>query len=476
MSQARGIISTSICVFVSLWLFITGLAFLHADNTSGAWFGRTLLSSLGVYGVSLAVLLPSLLTLKRAYVPWPVMLAFAAAALSSLFYIHVSSDDVYTNDLGGHLRYIRYIDTHTFSPYHYQDAWEGHQPPLYYYLAAAVRTLTREWIGADHYFTALRFLSWSFFSVFLLYGTLTLHRLPLSAFARGVATLVFLFWPLNLHMASKISNEPLYYALYAACFYYAFAWYQAGRRRDLAIAWILAGIALLARGNALLLFPMLLLIMAMKPGTLQQIKQAKGYSLLLGLWVADCLLLYFRRWMEYLHEPTEIFSKLSGPAYIGQKVEFGLTKLLHFDAGSLLLNPFVRFTNREMFWDCFFRTMLFGEYRWLGTGMAITLCVGALFWLMLAIAGGILSRHSRQTMFPIWIAALFPICVHIGMMWWKSTWTYQDARLIYPFIIGVMGCLAFALSHVNGRRRWVVLLLAIGFSCLSVGFFIAHPR
>jgi len=320
-------------------------------------YGENILSSAGTLLTAAVFLAAVAHWLYQRGVDRISLALFIAAGVVSLHYIHISDNAAYTNDVQAYVAHVIFVGEHWLDPYGYV-GWGDHHPPLYFYLAAAV-ALAGHGFAKVSLLTVLRFFSWVAYLGFNAFGLLTLQRAGLKGRGYYACAALLLLWPGGLHMASKISNEPLFYACYAAAFYYAVRWYQEGSPRMLWWAVGLAGLSLMVRGNAVILFVLIALFLgvAWYQGKAYAARLSRWQWASLALWLALCVLIDSGKWLGWGPDQPQFASIMEMNTFTddgfcrgyqaideylgyGDVYEYPLSHYLSFNYSLMLKQPF----------------------------------------------------------------------------------------------------------------------------------------
>ncbi len=457
--------------FTAMLGCVAGYALLRPDAGGLLWFSDVF-TTLGVMLLAAGALGFGVLRLRRAGVDGTGLALYAAAGVLGLWYIHVSHDDVYTNDLGGHVARIHYTVGHWLSPYGYH-GFEDHHPPLYYYVAALAVQLA-QWKAVPE-LTALRFLSWCSSLVFYGYGLLIVRQAGLRGAAYAGAAVLFLLWPANMHMAGKINSEAMYFSLYAASFYYGLRWWREGRPRDLRVALALAAVAVLVRSNAVMLYAALgviLLAGGRRRAWLALRQCGWRVAVLTALCWAGNL---SRVWLPGDHAQLALQFGDTGGA------EFGLWHFLSFDPVAFITQPFVALHKVTPFWNVCLSDFIFGIYDWgwpLGAAALNLLLLMVLLYMALGWALSDAGLWRGMLPYAMAVGMAFPALMVFA--WWKQWIPDQEMRYVYP----MLPC--FAVLYGKAQAAWALrgheavarggVALAGGFALLGAVFFTMQAR
>jgi len=408
--------------------------------------------------------------LRRRQVDYASIGLVIVSAIISLHYLYISTNDVETNDLSWHINYTMYVAQNWLTPYNYTVSTGSH-PPLYYYFAAVTLRVDEMLIGLPNG-TALRFLSWVFFLVFNSFNLLTLRRTGLTGAGYYASAALLLLWPGNAHLASKINSEIMYYAVAAMSFYYIIAWYQEGRQRDLMVALIVTGVALMVRTNAVIIFSLigLLMLVTMFRGRLPLRNFFTVEWVKTGAIVLLCLLVGFGGIFIHHDAPNN---------FMPAKSTF--FPLMHFLSPRYALDTAFNTWNHG-FVEYFLKTSMFGEYGWDAPRLAIAMnyFVFAIFWYSM-LPWLFATRTQLRGMLPymlyLLLSGLFVADFYTRIGQHASA---QDVRYIYPALICLV--VLFGRAHAIYTQRGALVLsclgplLAVGFTMLSTYFFWTNFR
>ena len=170
---------------------------------------------------------------------------------TSCFWLHYHPNLTYTNDLWGHISYLRYMVDGWSAPYGYRGHEDFH-PPLYYAIAARAYHAAALFPIVNP-LAAVRLLAVACYSAFLLAGLRTLRECaPTSTPAYHAGTLLIVFWPVNILMATRINNDIALYAAWGAAFFALARWARTRSDGSLSAALCLTAVALMVKSNGAL--------------------------------------------------------------------------------------------------------------------------------------------------------------------------------------------------------------------------------
>ncbi len=330
----------------------------------------------------------------RRHVILGVGLALRIAAWAAIPY------DYLAYDVDGHLEYIRYVREHKRVP-PAEAGFQFYQPPLYYFLGAAV--------GGDP--RAVQTVSLALSVATLVAG--------LSVVPTGFGAWLLAMHPALVLPAARINNDVLvtFWLFLAAAFLWRF--WQSNRLRDgwLAIAatlagvWtkntallfvpVLAGVALFHRHRWRLLPGVLLLVLARPPGLGAGNVAALSPALALAITPLDLI----------TFNPVRVIAEP-------------------------FVNPLIPGPARDHLWEYWVRSALFGEFSFSWpTGLAGGLVAGWL--LVLAAAAWGVFRTPWRTALPWLLLLAVLLAGQMAYVWRAPFSTSQDFRYLVVVLLPV---------------------------------------
>ena len=376
-----------------------------------------------------------------------------AALFLTLVQFYTTGIMQYSYDIGGHVDYIRYVAEHWRLPEPY--GWQNHQPPLYYGLAALAYKAAVALGVSDPATYGVRYVSLVLYIGFLTFGALTL----LSVFVRGlpyyVSCAVWFFWPLGFTMAGRISNDIGIMFCLSGAFYFFQKWERGRDKNALSFAFIFCGLALACKGTAALFLTAMAVTLIYRIITKEvALRYFFKRNIIAGFVVLMAgFLLNFGRIAYYnlaLHQKVNFFINVQDErGQPGLHVGNAAFNYLYFDLKNFIENGFTdswsnNFGSRELFWNYFLKTLLFGEWHiWKLPGLGSI--ISALLVIMLAYV--IFTQLYRylwneeripQQFFSLVSSAVLLgglMMARIGIPWAPN----GDARYIYiillPFVL-----------------------------------------
>lgn len=416
--------------------------------------------------------------------PELLIVSWLALGVLFLFLLH-KSVWAYTYDLTAHTSTIEYYASHFSIPPETLGG-EAHQPPLYYTLAAATYRLAGLFTGGDDQWRVVIDLNFFFFSLFLLYGILSIIFTIKSRWLAFLGTVALLAWPANILHCCRISNDILVYLAFAGCAYHVMRWYKGSdiKQGNFAILWL--GVAFATKNSAAILLISLLSLAALtycrgknpwgwigQLRTLSYRKHIKPVRLAL-LFLLVCMAAGYGRNLYGAMQDQNV-SILNG---IAASVSFHFVPAeFAFDFGKYLTQPYVTVdlpaSRNELFWNFFLRTLSFGETGWNGATQAVILDVLLLTLWGYLIASMLIYRCSLgwAGYFSVFTGWSLIGLAFIKMLFYGHPWA--DARHIY--FITVFFLLA-CLNMLERQRHANAMLYLCGLALLTgyMGASIVH--
>lgn len=189
---------------------------------------------------------------------WLLIVAWAALAIHNIAKIPPQVGA----DVESHLEYILYVAAHWRVPFIYE-GWEMHQAPLYYFISALFYTVLRIVGFAASATTLLRLipLACGAAQVEMVYRA-GKSAFPESSKTQAWVTVLGGLLPMNLYVSQTVGNDPPFALLSSLVLLWGMK--RSEERspvssRDLLLAGVLLGLALLTKALAILLVPILAL-------------------------------------------------------------------------------------------------------------------------------------------------------------------------------------------------------------------------
>ena len=313
-----------------------------------------------------------------------LMLIIFAGIGVRIFYLGYTDYNVRSNDADGHIDYIKYV-AERFAIPRGEECWECHQMPLYYLIAGFFYKIFQI-IGAVQLNFVLQCLSLAFFAVFLFFGVKTLKLIIKEKTYLRVATLILFFWPGGIINSIRISNDSLFYALWATCFYFLVNWIKEGKQKNFYIASVVVLLSLLTKTSGLILVVLTGVALLLKvmleinekkkffPKVFSSVISYKKEIIMFSLITALGLsVISYKNFFHFekIGEPAQSRSffertvkndSLNGALKVGNNI----SNYLRFDVGmfnrKVFTSPWTDGGGRQNFWNYLLKTSLFGEF------------------------------------------------------------------------------------------------------------------
>jgi hypothetical protein len=373
----------------------------------------------------------------------------AAGFVYYCFWLHLRPNTIYTADMPDHLNFILHMVRHWASPYDYTGG-ENHQPAPYYFLAGRFICLLR-WMDAVSVLTLARLFSLLLYTIFLVYGVRTLHeasRMHGAAYYVGMAALVF--WPVAVDTATNLDNDLAVYAAWGPAFYYLTRWFRSRDVSCLHRTLVLAGVVLMMKSSALLLFVIIgctvLYALAARRLKWRELITPRIFAVYgaIALCVVVNLgqLLYSRfvqgqsvniYYLPYFYLPE-----------VGDHSHFTFSYFLHVFIYDFIAHPYSTFLNEPGFLNYFLKTALYSQWNHPGDFGGLANIVNALTVLFLftillsCVIVFIRRKPEARDLVPMVLGTLLPLPVLIIFTVMHNDEFWQSMRLVYPMLVPLM--------------------------------------
>lgn len=406
---------------------------------------------------------------------------FLGGILLRLIYLLTTPYTVRGHDADGHLEYIRYIATHWSLPDPH-GGWEFYQPPLYYILGAV-------WIHAGR----------------LIGLTESMEPFALQIFALilSIASLLLLLWiarilfpppqrrchalllfvccttfPSIVFLAARINNDVLAFPLALVILVFLLRFWQHRHMRDLYVAALSLGIALLTKSTAfLLLLPLTATLLCTTKLTFLRKCEILSAVAVIMLLVAG-----------WFHIPRYLAEQRTDAFFVGNignlnsglRTSHSLKEFFTFNPLEILRHPFnnpwTDTERRAHVWEYFFRSAFFGEFSFnrLPRPLAIAM-LSTTLPLLLLIPIGILRdlRRRRFGSLPTWTSLLATLLGTTGiyiLVPYASGYDFRYALLAVPTTLFYI---IHSIGIVPKLVRIVGYVLLLSLAVVNAGFLLA---
>jgi hypothetical protein len=392
---------------------------------------------------------------------WPPYagLLLGAGACYLTLWLHGRPNTAYTNDLPGHIDYILYLASHA-NPYEYRGG-ESFHPPLYYFLSSLVYRLFPP-TGVINGLTAVRLLSLLFYLAFLFLGVRTLvEAVGTASTGSRVGLLLFAFWPVGILMATRVNNDLLLYALWAAAFHSLARWHQRHTDGDLAAALYLTGVALMVKSSAVVLAGVLgtCLLHGFLTGVVSCRDLGRGRLAWAWLFLVAALLVNIAKPIYLLAQ----YGEDTTGRYFGDAGQAGFDgwHFLRFDPDVFLDSPFA-IRDGTSFLDYFLKSMLYGWSTWRHPDLASLLNGLLLVFLLVTLATLVgLRRELLRGLFPYIAGVVVPVTAVVLFTAYKDMAACQDFRFVLPLLTPLLVLFVRGLEQA-ANRPWGLLIYGLG--------------
>jgi len=444
---------------------------------------------------------------------WPVaaIVVVCLAALLRIWTFNVTHYDVRPHDLGGHLDYFNHIINEKSLPKH-NEGWQGYQPPAYYLSAVLWAAPFSAMTDND---VAVRNTAYQMFSLLLsivfvgLVAEILLKvpRLPRGLpgatiwsqgrarfrpqlpvpfflkewFAPVMGIMLACFWPGIILHCVRIGNDALLYPLLAASLMLALRWHSGQQRQDLTLAVLFAGLGLLTKASAIVLFAVIgimLLVAVIRSGLKEKWREIAIFGF--GSLVAATLVFGPSIMRNLQGQRENIFVGNVDGLDPKDKVSNRAQNYLFFDVRDFITTPFASVTKdpggRQYFFNYYLKTSLFGEFGYsrpvLGD-LAIVLSLLLLLLLAFAVGGALTGGPAFPGMLIIF-AGLTLLTVIMNRI--SSAFPYStDFRYTVLIVIPLAVCAVRMLDRSSRLGKGLVFwggTGVMGAFCLFSAWFI----
>lgn len=384
-----------------------------------------------------------------------------------LFYAFSTPFAVRAHDLQGHTQYITYVLAHWKTPHAWQ-GWEMNQPPLYYF-AAALCTKFRLLFGP-----LKRKEMWScaadfslVFSIATLGMGLAIARVLFPQGTQRAQAALFLgiiaTFPGIVFFSANVSNDALVTFLLFGFTWALLSWWESGKTCLWFLCAAFVTLGILAKFTALPAALVLFLCLACKPGISHSVKCKLAAAAIAIITIGAGWILAMRFYDGHLQQ-------LALPGALGLhtrlRLPFNALDLLSFNPVRILAttynDPWTDAFGRQYFWEYFFKSAFFGEWkfaqslRWLHRAVL----AGGFFTLVLG-AIGVASDIRKKGTFRVPLLLLLGTGLLSAFFFrlLHSAASEQDFRFVPQIIIPFA---AYACIGLNAfPPRWKLIPMAV---------------
>lgn len=295
---------------------------------------------------------------------------FGFGTILRSFYMFATVYNVRSYDANAHLAYVRYVLDHWSIPAA-GSAWEYHQAPLYYFVAAIWKNI----LSVLTYFPVQSQEEYQMLALVLSVATLAAgmwaayQLYPKNTLSFSLFSLLLATAPALVFFSSRISNDVLY-TFFAFLFVaLLLRFLRTGRVRDWFSMSVVIALGFLSKANAALFFPIAAIASQWNfPPFIK--KRLSGNLLLLSFGLIGMLtgwLVYLRLFIEEKTTKTLSFGHYGMNKHLIIPENQHFWNYVTFDPLQVLLHPFNNnwtfLSRREYFFEYFYRSAFFGEFQ-----------------------------------------------------------------------------------------------------------------
>jgi hypothetical protein len=339
---------------------------------------------------------------------WLRIAVGVAAIAVRVSYFNATDYDVRHGDVRGHIAYIEYLVDHHGLPRN-GDGYSFYHPPLYYLLSALQWTLLASFhVGRESILHSLQIQSMVWELGFALFTAATaalwIDALPPETFgarllARGslvsLSAALALLWPSSVIHGVQIGNDDCVYLWFGASTYFTSRWWLRGQDADRARAAVCAGLGVVTKTNALLLFIVLGVLHVARTRYVEKkhglADYARGAAPIAAAAAVSSLLALGTALPDFLAGKRQ--SLLVGNVELVPptlRVGNGVANYLWFDARTFVVVPFSSSWDdehgRQWFWNFLLKTGLFGDFEFFAPSQrALARAISLLLLILLVV-------------------------------------------------------------------------------------------
>ena len=415
-----------------------------------------------VFFALLCMLLARRLKLRGAL----LFLFFIGIILRTVFFANIPYT-TYSNDVDGHVAYVQYIiEKHEIPP---ADACWSCYHPAFYYLSAAPSFVLGDWAGVSGT-TGLQVFSLLVSVVTLILGLFFLKGF-LTGSTFGIASLLWVLWPLMILVSPRVGNDQMFYLLHILCLWGGINYLNKGKGWFLIVSVVASALAMWTKTTAAVTMGMVFLFAIC--GYVQNsrlLRPSKSELVAWGLFVA----LIIGVCLQKLFGDADLVGNASG---LNSRLRVGneAFNYIFFDLKNFITQPFTSAWNdewgRQFFWNYTFKSALFGEFELsrvpLGRTFATLVSVTLLGLIVYAVRGFWKTRLNMVH----WLLLIQGAAFIAALMFLRIKLPYacsNDFRLIAPAILSFIPFVALGVNVEGASFKWKVLCYA-----LVVGFVVS---
>ena len=396
-----------------------------------------------------------------------------------------------SHDFSAHLDYVVFVLQHGTIPSS-QAGFEYYQPPLYYYLTAAFSLISGLFgaprlsgIRTNEYVSMYTTLVTPAYSILtLLVSALIARRLfRFRTEFRWRLTFIFfmaVFPGLILMGSQSLNNDLLLLFISYIFFWQLTCFWQTNKSSNWRAATLAAAVAILTKGNGLLLPVSLFGSLLMRKGSLLRDKATKLKSALIWL-SALCGWYYIWRWM------FDKQSELCGNRSIMDEPSCLFWTPYQFNPMAVVLNPFMIVWEKislyeirpERFWEALFKSYFFGEWNFTFYAVGWLTELLAMVLLLYGIYGVYHEFRKQKVFYP----ALITLIAQLGGLWlYRLRLGYFTALADFRYVpITLIPIFYYVINGVRAARGslralGIAVMVVFGICCLMDTFLVVTCR
>ena len=391
---------------------------------------------------------------KRGGYPLFITILFIISLALQLFYLYSTDYLTRTYDVEGHIEHVKIIATQHQIPSS-ERCWQCYHPPLYYLLSAGLVELFNWKKNSKSLGRKLQIFSLFLFVLFQIVGVLIINFLLQEFWPRGIASVLFLFWPSGLINSVRVGNDDLFYLLQASSLFLLLLWMRKRRAFYLYESAIVAGLSILTKFNGAITLAMLggvaiLNVWKREEAIREGLKHALSVFIIGSLFLLILLGIQTSKGGVYSNA-----AKLNPALSVEKSVVNLFTLDLKTYYRASFISPWIEKTGRKYFLNYLLKSSLFGEF-WYKDRTSRTLARWASIVLLplvgISLYGACLAlfRFDRMPLLLLGIFSILALLLYHSRFWYGCT---QDFRYIYPVVLSISIFIADG-SEALRQYRW----------------------
>jgi 4-amino-4-deoxy-L-arabinose transferase-like glycosyltransferase len=443
-----------------------------------------------VAAVYLALGLPVVaLSLRRIQFDLPTIAILLSGLGLYLAYLGYTEIGERNYDGPVQLEYIKYLVKHRALPPP-AHCLVCHHPPLYYALGALVYAFFKATRLAEPVL-GLQLFSLAIFFLFIVFGVLTAARLARGRREVHLVAALLVFWPYSVHNSVRVHNDTLVSTLMAAALYFAVAWAEDARPRDLYLAGLFSALSILTKSSGYIVVAVVVGLLAARISSSRDRLRYLGRAGVVAAMLAAALAIG-----SLSRGGAPVGDGLCGRV-LGSACKIARSALmenepynyLYFDVQGFLKEPYVLTdkdeTGRQLFWNHLLKSSLFGSHNKVAdpetayafnraiAGVMSALLLGMIGFLAL---GAVSAKKAGARRYAVVLAALASsIAFMMAFRIMVPAPHHSDVRHIFPVVIPMSVLYAAAVRHFREKDLAVEHAgtgMAALFLLLSIVYFL----